>query len=110
MTDIRNYAPAVREAIKTATANDESYTWKVQAINKSEARFSWSYIGENKNELFVLTVEEEFDEPCIIVDIPCTDHKSAVLVGDKFWRDAKTMEEGIKEVIRIATNFAKRNF
>lgn len=110
MTDLRNYADIIRAAIKESSKADEHYNWKVKAINKGEARFQWGYLSD-KDDPFVLNVfDDTFDnEPYIIVRVPYCG-EVVILIGDKRWHDAKTLDDGIDKAIKAAVRYAQHHF
>ena len=111
MIDLRKYADVIRAAIKENRNEDEHYSWKLKAINKGDAKFQWGYLSD-KDDPFVLHVYDDVDgiEPYIDVKVPYVDERVIVLVGDKRWHDAKTLEDGIYKAIKAAAKYARHYF
>lgn len=112
--DCRPYASIIREAIKEANRDDKLYRWSVTAINKGEVRFAWGYLGEGSKELFKLRINanEVDNDKYVVVEIPYSTHDEwkFVTVADHRWADARTIEEGIKMVIKAASRYARNTF
>lgn len=98
------YKQALKNALKEANKTD-NYIWKALSFDENEAKFTWSYLSE-KDEPFTLTIENGF----ILVKIPYTNTTCGVLVGEKPWHDAHTIEEGIALVVKGAVQTANNLF
>lgn len=112
--DCRTYASIIREAVKEANHDDKLYRWNVTAINKSEAKFAWGYLGEGSKELFKLRIDADSvdDNKYVVVEIPYSTYNEwkFVTVADHRLADARTIEDGIKMVIKAASRYARNTF
>lgn len=121
MFDLRNYKPIIKEAVKLESERDPNWNWKVKAINKTEIRIGWGYLDflcdGKRNEYFsVKLFEDELDgEPDLSLagfypDAPTTCDSLYVWIGDKHWHDAKSLEDGLRMIIKRIANCAHNTF
>ena len=121
MFDLRDYKSTIREAVKLESERDPNWNWKVKAINKKEIRIGWGYLDYlsdgKRNEYFSvkLIVDELGGKPDLSLagfypDDPTVRDSLYVWIGDKHWHDAKTIEDGLKMVIKGIASRAHNTF
>ena len=114
MVDFREHRDAVRAAVRAADEKDKNWKWKVAAINKNEVRIGWGYLEYlGEDGAFVL---KEFDglrygpkELDEIVGVDAHDmFRVFSFVGDdEILCDAKSIDEGIENVVRNLASEAR---
>ena len=106
---MKNYFELVKSILNEADEADENWAWYVVKCNEDSIEFRWGYLDYLEDDSnFILTIEDvEDDEKGVDVLIP-SGSSAYVLVGDKFWDDCNTVEEGIKEAIFSAVRYAKK--
>jgi len=102
MTDLRNYKDAFRQAV--AQVKDRNWKWSVKAVNKSTARIGWGYLDYIGEKPFEVSVLEENGDVAIIAK--AGDKKVYCLIGEKFWCDVKTIEDGIMYAVNGLAYYA----
>ena len=98
------------ETIKNALNEAEDDNWAWYPVKYGDTvEFRWGYLDYLEDEKnFVLTVYEVEDND-IAVEVFIPSGSSAfVLVGENFWDDCQTVEEGISKAIKCAVRYAKQ--
>lgn len=105
--DIRDYKGVIREAVRQVRHKDQNWSWKVRAINKDAAKIGWGYLDYlGSKDDFIVKVDENGDFVGVVGIVP--DGKKIIrLIGEGFFNDYKTVEEGIDAVIHAMANYAR---
>lgn len=107
---MKQYYETIKNALIEADKADSNWAWyPVKYADTVE--FRWGYLDYLEDERnFIVTIEDvEDDEKGVIVSIP-SGSSAYVLVGNEFWDDCKTVEEGINKAIECAVRYAKEIF
>lgn len=99
MTDMRNYSETIKQAVARERSADENWSWGVKAVNKGIAKISWGYldyIGEK--DFFTVEVTDDETLTVVVGTIP-NGSKKYSFIGPDHWDDAKTIEDGIAQII-----------
>ena len=99
MTDLRAFNNTVKTAVARERENDANWSWNVKAVNKSVIKIGWGYldyIGEK--DCFTVKVTEDEAYTAVIGVMP-NGGKHYAFIGPDHWDDAKTIEDGISQVI-----------
>lgn len=106
---MKNYFETVKNTLIKADEADENWAWYAVAYRDDVVAFRWGYLDyleDNRN--FVITVYDvEDNDIAVEVAIPFGS-PVFVLVGENFWDDCKTIEEGIELAIQNAVKYAKQ--
>ena len=111
MEDLRKYKEDIFDAVKTERELDDNWQWRVEAINKKEARIAWGYldyIGEE--EPFKIILFDEDGDVSIMGKFPVGETKAFSWIGDKHWHDARTVNMGIRQTIHALANAAHNEY
>ena len=106
---MKQYFEIVKNALVEADKADNNWAWYAVKYNEDSIEFRWGYLDYLEDEKnFILTIEGiEDDERGVSVHIP-SGSSSYILVGNHFYDDCDTIEEGIKKAILSAVKFAKQ--
>ena len=108
---MENYFETIKNALIKADEADESWAWYAVAYRDDIVAFRWGYLDyleDNRN--FVITVYDvEDNDVAVEVTIP-SGSSVFILVGENFWDDCQTIEEGIELAIQNAVKYAKQIF
>ena len=106
---MKQYFEIVKNALIEADKADNNWTWYPVKYNDDSIEFRWGYLDYLEDEKnFIVTIEDiEDDEKGVEVFIP-SDSSVYVLVGNRFYDDCRTIEEGIKKAILLAVKYAKQ--
>jgi hypothetical protein len=108
---MENYFETIKNALIKADEADENWAWYAVEYRNDVVAFRWGYLDyleDNRN--FVITiydVEDEDNDVAVEVAVP-SGSSVFVLVGENFWDDCKTIEEGIELAIQNAVKYAKK--
>ena len=99
MTDLRTFNDTIKAAVAREREADANWSWNIKAVNKSCVKIGWGYldyIGEK--DCFKVEVTEDEAFTVVVGTMPngCKHH---AFIGPDHWDDAKTVEDGIKQVI-----------
>ena len=105
---MKQYYETIKNALIEADEADSNWTWYPVKYDDT-VEFRWGYLDYLEDEKnFVLAIYEVEDND-IAVEILIPSGSSAfVLVGENFWDDCQTIEEGIKKAIECAVRYAKQ--
>ena len=105
----KKYFEVAKSALIEADKADENWAWYAVKYNEDSIEFHWGYMDYlNYDGNFILTIEDiENDEYGVKVEIP-SGSCVYVLVGNKFYDDCKTIEEGIQKAILASVRYAKK--
>ena len=106
--DIRDYKGVIREAVRRERHNDQNWSWKVRAINKSAAKIGWGYLESlgDKASDFVVEVDEGKDIGTVVIGKVPNGYQVIRFVGENRWDDVRTIEDGIASVIHGMAQYA----
>lgn len=108
---MKNYFETIKNALNEADEADENWAWYAVTYRNDVVAFRWGYLDyleDSRN--FVITVYDVEDNDVVVeVSVP-SGSSIFVLVGENFWDDRKTIEEGIKLAIQNAVKSAKQIF
>ena len=106
---MKNYFELVKLILNEADEADENWAWYPVKYSEDSIEFRWGYLDYLEDERnFIITIEDvEDDEQGVAVFIPSSAHVY-VLVGNEFWDDCRTIEEGIQKAILLAVKYAKQ--
>ena len=106
---MKNYFELVKSILVEADEADENWAWYAVKYNEDSIEFRWGYLDYLEDERnFIVTIEDVGDdEQGVVVFVP-SGASVEVLVGNKFWDDCRTIEEGIKKAILLAVKYAKQ--
>lgn len=106
---MKNYFETIKNALIKADEADENWTWYAVTYGDDAVAFRWGYLDyleDSRN--FVITVYDvESNDVAVKVAIP-SGSSVFVLVGENFWDDRRTIEEGIELAIQDAVKYAKQ--
>lgn len=106
---MKNYFELVKSILVEADEADENWAWYAVKYNEDSIEFRWGYLDyleDGRN--FIVTIEDvEDDEQGVAVHIP-SGSCSYVLVGNHFYDDCDTIEEGIRKAVLLAVKYAKQ--
>lgn len=106
----KSYENTIKEVLAEASKND-CWDWTVLSIKENTVSLFWSYLEESKP--FTLTIIDKGiknSRISIWVDIPNSATGCCCFVGNGYWDDAKTVEEGIALVLNEAIRVAREIF
>ena len=105
---MKQYFEIVKNTLNEADEADE-WAWYAVKYNEDSIEFRWGYLDYLEDEKnFILAVYEVEDND-IAVEVFIPSGSSAfVLVGENFWDDCQTVEEGIQKAILLAVKYAKQ--
>ena len=106
---MKQYFEIVKNALIEADKADDNWAWYPVKYNEDSIEFRWGYLDYLEDEKnFVLAVYEVEDND-IAVEVFIPSGSSAfVLVGENFWDDCRTVEEGIQKAVLSAVKYAKQ--
>lgn len=106
---MENYFETIKNALNKADEADDNWAWYAVAYRNDVVAFRWGYLDYlEDNSNFVITVYDVEDND-IAVEVAIPSGSSVfVLVGENFWDDCKTVEEGINKAIECAVRYAKQ--
>ncbi|MBR3674123.1 MAG: hypothetical protein IKN65_07635 [Clostridia bacterium] len=106
---MENYFETIKNALIKADEADENWAWYPVKYNDDTIEFRWGYLDyleENRN--FVITVYNVEDDDIAVEILLPSGSSVFVLVGENFWDDRRTIEEGIELAIQDAVKYAKQ--
>lgn len=105
---MKQYFETIKNALNKADEADGNWAWYPVKYGDT-VEFRWGYLDYLEDEKnFVLAVYEiEDDDIAVEVLIP-SGSSAFVLVGENFWDDCQTVEEGISKAIECAVRYAKQ--
>lgn len=114
MKNMIDYNKVISNALIAEDEADQNWAWYLVNINENKAIFRWGYLDYLEDERnFKIRFQDYSDEENkdfgIIVYIP-SGSDVLVLVGNNFWDDCTTIEEGLKIGIHLACTYAKQIF
>ena len=106
---MKQYFEIVKNTLIEANKADNNWAWYPVKYNDDSIEFRWGYFDYLEDDgNFILTIEDiDDDEQGVSVLIP-SGSSAYVLVGNEFWDDCETIEEGIQKAILSAVKFAKQ--
>ena len=105
---MKQYFETIKNALNKADEADDNWAWYPVKYGDT-VEFRWGYLDYLEDERnFVLAVYEiEDNDIAVEVFIP-SGSSAFILVGENFWDDCQTVEEGINKAILSAVKFAKQ--
>ena len=110
MTDLRTFNDTIKAAVAREREADKNWSWNVKAVNKSCVKIGWGYldyIGET--DCFKVEVSEDKDMTVVVGTMP-NGHKQYSFIGQSRWDDAKTIEDGISQIIHSMARSAHNTY
>lgn len=105
---MKQYFEIVKNALIEADKADNNWAWYPVKYNDDSIEFRWGYLDYLEDEKnFVLAVYEVEDNDIAVEVLLPSDSSVFVLVGENFWDDCKTVEEGIQKAVLSAVKYAK---
>lgn len=99
MADMREYKEAVKEAVEKERREDKNWSWRIIAVNKSEAKIGWGYLDYiGGKDPFTVQIDENDGTPAVVGTLP-TGRRIYCFVGPERWDDCKTIDGAVKSVI-----------
>jgi len=119
--DLRNYRGLIVEAMRNENDKDKNWGWHVKRINKEKILIRWGYldfIGQTGDFSIRL-----YCDSSDVTLVGCMDDKHGdewfrdddaddlfVCIGDRHWHDAKTIEDGLKCMVRRIARLAHARY
>lgn len=105
---MKQYFETIKNALIEADEADE-WAWYAVKYNEDSVEFRWGYLDYLEDERnFVLAVYEVEDNDVAVEVLIPSGSSVFVLVGENFWDDSQTVEEGINKAIECAVRYAKQ--
>lgn len=106
---MKNYFELVKSILNEADEADENQAWYATKYNEDSIEFRWGYLDYLEDERnFVLAVYEVEDNDIAVEVLLPSGSSAFVLVGENFWDDCQTVEEGIQKAILASVKYAKQ--
>lgn len=106
---MKQYFEIVKNALIEADKADNNWAWYAVKYNEDSIEFRWGYLDYLEDEKnFVLAVYEVEDNDMAVEVLLPSGSSAFILVGNHFYDDCDTIEEGIKKAILSAVKFAKQ--
>jgi hypothetical protein len=105
---MKQYFETIKNALNKADEADDNWAWyPVKYSDTMEFRWGYfDYLEDERN--FVLAVYEVEDNDIAVEVLLPSGSSAYVLVGENFWDDCQTVEEGINKAIECAVRYAKQ--
>ena len=105
---MKQYFETIKNALNKADEADDNWAWYPVKYGDT-VEFRWGYLDylEDKRNFVLAIYEIEDNDIAVEVLIP-SGSSAFVLVGENFWDDCQTVEEGISKAIECAVRYAKQ--
>lgn len=105
---MKQYFEIVKNALIEADKADNNWTWYPVKYNDDSIEFRWGYLDylEDEENFILMVYEVEDNDIAVEVFIP-SGSSVFILVGENFWDDCQTVEEGIQKAVLSAVKYAK---
>ena len=105
---MKQYFETIKNALNKADEADDNWAWYPVKYGDT-VEFRWGYLDylEDEKNFILMVYEVEDNDIAVEVFIP-SGSSVFILVGENFWDDCQTVEEGIQKAILSAVKYAKQ--